>query len=579
MSAGRVGERRGGRAALALAWALVLPGCQSGGQAAVRGGDQARQAQPQENNEDIAAARQAAKQTGQRQLFTWQPWSREVFERAKAQGRPILLDGAAEWCHWCHVMDETTYVDPEVGQLLRDRFVAIRVDVDARPDVAARYQDWGWPATVIFSPAGEELGKFRGYLAPDRMREILRDVLAGKPGEGDEGAGAAGLGERQGRLRAPAAALPWIAAHVLLTMDERYDEEQGGWGPKQKLPIGANVEVELLRAGHGDAAAKARALFTLRQQRPLLDPVWGGIYQYSVGGVWDRPHFEKLMPMQAAAIEAYARGYAASGDAALLSDAQGIAGYLDRFLSSPEGAFYVSQDADVGAHDKGGRFVEGNVYYREDDAGRRALGLPRVDDHIYGKENGLAIAALCALYQASRDEAVLRRARRAADLMLRTLVLPDGSVRRGPASGGKDGVRYLVDAAAMGRGLARLHEVMPPGSPAQAYREAAARVAKVMVRDLWDEERGLFYGNTPDPAAAGLFARRDHPFAQNVLAGRFLMALSRISGEAAAASAAPHRERARRVLAGVATPRGLRGEGRLVGEFLLLSDEVGVLPW
>jgi hypothetical protein len=569
--------------ALALMGSLLGAGCPSGGRGQGTGASTpartaaqtaratakpAQVGQAEQANEDIAVARQQAR----RQLFTWQPWSKEVFARAKAEGRPILLDGAAEWCHWCHVMDETTYVDPEVGQLLRDRFVAIRVDVDARPDVAARYQDWGWPATVIFSPDGAELGKFRGYLPPDRMREILKEVLAqGLAGGGD--APGAAVTERQARLPAPLAALPWIAADVLLTMDERYDEEQGGWGSKQKLPIGANVEVELLRAGHGDAAARERALFTLRQQRALLDPVWGGIYQYSVGGVWDRPHFEKLMPMQAAAIEAYARAYAVSGDAALRRDAQNVAGYLDRFLSSPEGAFYVSQDADVGAHDKGGRFVDGNVYYRKDDAGRRALGMPRIDDHVYGKENGLAIAALCALYQASRDEAVLRRARRAADLMLRTLILPDGRVRR--AAGGKDEVRYLVDAAAMGRALARLHEVAPPGSP-PTYKDAAARVAKAMARDLWDEERGLFFASTPDPAAAGLFARRDHPFAQNVLAGRFLAALSRISE---AGVAALHRERARRVLAGVATPRGLRDEGRLVGEFLLLADEVGVLPW
>src|SRR5262249_2597884 len=149
----------------------------------------------------------------------------------------------------------------------------------------------------------------------------------------------------------PPAALGWIAGRAILDLDAYYDEKEGGWGHKQKAPLGANAEFEIVRAGHGDPAALARAVFTLQKQRRLLDPLWGGVYQSWAGATWDAPHYEKLMTFQAANLEAYARAHARTGDAALLADARSIARYLSTFLSNAEGAFLVSQDADVGAHD------------------------------------------------------------------------------------------------------------------------------------------------------------------------------------------------------------------------------------
>src|SRR5262245_28588548 len=76
--------------------------------------------------------------------IAWQPWSAETFARAKAENRLLLVDVVAEWCHWCHVMDRTTYADADVAAAISSDYVAVRVDHDARPDVAARYREWGW---------------------------------------------------------------------------------------------------------------------------------------------------------------------------------------------------------------------------------------------------------------------------------------------------------------------------------------------------------------------------------------------------------------------------------------------------
>jgi len=515
---------------------------------------------------DIAAAR--AKAGGGAPAFTWRPWSAEAFADARREGKLVLLDGAAEWCHWCHVMDETTYRDPEVARILRERFVTVRIDVDEHPDLAERYGAWGWPATILFSPEADEIGKFRGYLPPDELRRALVEAQeAVKSASAEPSAGAAARRD-PAATAPPVDALGWIAGRALVDLDGYYDETEGGWGHRQKAPIGADVEVALARAAHGDDTALSRAVFTLQKQRALIDPVWGGVYQYSAGTTWDEPHYEKLMTVQAANLEAYARAYARTKDAALLADAQRIARYMGTFLSNADGAFLVSQDADVGAHDAHQRFVDGDVYYRLGDRERRALGLPRTDDHVYPHENGLAIAAFVALYEASRDPAALARARLAADLVRRTLVAPDGAVRRTT-----QGARYLADAAAFGRALARVAEALGPSPEAASYRDAALSVAAAMARDLADEATGAFWDRTPDPAAAGVFARRTRPFVHNVAAARFFAALARVTGDAA------WRQRGLRTLAAVCTPRAIDERGRMIGELVLALDELGAVPW
>ena len=89
----------------------------------------------------------------------WQPWSNAVFTQARAEHKFVLLDLEAVWCHWCHVMDDVTYRDPTVIRLLNQRYILVKVDQDSRPDISNRYQDYGWPATVVFSDHGSEIVK------------------------------------------------------------------------------------------------------------------------------------------------------------------------------------------------------------------------------------------------------------------------------------------------------------------------------------------------------------------------------------------------------------------------------------
>src|SRR4029077_17754660 len=179
---------------------------------------------------------------------------------------------------------------------------------------------------------------------------------------------------------------------------EAYDADNGGWGSGQKFIDASTMEYTLALVGEEPAATAARrARQTLEANLRIIDPVWGGVYQYSESPDWKLPHFEKLLSFQADDLRLYAESYARWHDPRYLTAAHDLHRYLSAFLTSPEGAFYVSQDADLSVK------VTGHEYYALDDAARRRLGIPRIDTHEYARENGWAIVALCELYDVTAD--------------------------------------------------------------------------------------------------------------------------------------------------------------------------------
>ncbi len=105
----------------------------------------------------------------------WSDWSVSAFERAQQEDKPILLAISAVWCHWCHVMDETSYSQPAIIDLINERYVPVRVDNDQRPDINARYNQGGWPTTAFLSPDGALLAGAT-YLPPEQMQAALDRV-------------------------------------------------------------------------------------------------------------------------------------------------------------------------------------------------------------------------------------------------------------------------------------------------------------------------------------------------------------------------------------------------------------------
>ncbi len=325
----------------------------------------------------LSEVRSAYLRSAREQAIDWHPWGPEPFEVAKRTNRPVLLDIGAAWCHWCHVMDEGTYADPEVARLLSQHFVAVKVDRDEHPEVDRRYQrqvsaltgEGGWPLTAFLTPDGEVflggtyfppqegLGRpgFRRVLKevarlyreePERIRENARQIQAAL-------ARLREVGPRR------SAGGPFVE-RLLAQIDEGYDAVNGGFGFAPKFPHPTAISLLLWRShATGDPAAEGRARQTLERMADggVYDQVGGGFHRYSVDEGWHIPHFEKMGSDNAALLWTYLEGLRRFGDPRFLETVRGIIGWAVEVLGDPAGGFGSSQDADNAPGDDGGYFT------------------------------------------------------------------------------------------------------------------------------------------------------------------------------------------------------------------------------
>ncbi|HEY5080275.1 MAG TPA: DUF255 domain-containing protein, partial [Opitutaceae bacterium] len=282
--------------------------------------------------------------------IAWQPWSEAAFAQAKREHKFVIMDLEAVWCHWCHVMDGTTYRDPKVIQLMGARYVAVRVDQDSRPDLSNRYEDYGWPATIVFAADGSEIVRRRGYLNPREMASMLQAIID------DPSPGPSVTAEASPRF--PSGTRPDDALEETLRkrLLAGYDRSVGGWSGEHKFLDAENTEYCMRAASRGDADAATVAKGILHLQLQIFDPAWGGVYQYSASGNWVHPHFEKIMSIQADNLRIYSMASEQWPDAGFAAQAESIGNYLKGFLRGPDGAFYTSQDADLVPGEHAGDF-------------------------------------------------------------------------------------------------------------------------------------------------------------------------------------------------------------------------------
>ena len=470
----------------------------------------------------------------------WQKWSPDVFKQAQAEKRLVILDLEAVWCHWCHVMEKTTYSDPKVTGLLASNFVTVRVDQDANPDLSNRYGDWGWPATIIFAADGTELIKRRGYIEPENMTALLEAVIA-DPTPGPS------VGED---IDVKPAASPLLTKaqrdDLMQRHQEAYDEKNGGWGDNLKFIDADGMDVLLAAAEKGDADAVKKARQTFDAALHLIDPVWGGIYQYSDAVDWSSPHYEKIMSYQTSGLRQFAAAYGIWKDPSYLKAANDIRRYLTTKLQSPDGAFYTSQDADVD------EAMHGNAFYALSAADRAKLGRePRIDQNVYARENGWAISGLAALYAATGDAKALQAAERAATKIIELRQIDGGGFKHGDED--RNGP-YLGDTLAMGQATLDLYAV----TGARKWYDVASQAGDFIASHFKDEAGG-FKTAVDGEAALGVFLKVSKPLDEQIQATRFANKLNRYTGVALYCELAEHGARYLAAPAILDMPRDLPG--------------------
>jgi len=468
--------------------------------------------------------------------INWRPWSGEAFDAARQTRKPILLSISAVWCHWCHVMDETTYSHPSVIDLINRDYVPVRVDNDVRPDINQRYNMGGWPTTA-FLTAGGDILTGGTYMPPDQMASALMRIadyyrdnqaeIASRVLDARKRA-ASGVARSAGELEVR------LVDEVVESVTSAYDPEYGGFGNAPKFPqtdaILLLLEQAVLRS---DDSLRLRAVHTLEKMTGggTYDHVEGGFFRYSTTQDWSVPHFEKMLEDHAGLVLALSL-------AGMTEALDKTVGYLDRVLRDPKTGLYAgSQDAD-------------EHYYSMDAEERANTPAPYVDRRVYTAWNAaLAIAYLRAGLPADR----------LLDSLFKHAYKKNEGMTHAEGVGGQlaDQVWSLWAAVrAYQHGLG------------EKWKEVALDLAAHVEQRYGDPELGGYLDHAGGDEL-GRLGERIKPLGENSVAAMALIELDIFVGD----PGSPFRERARRALESVAAlPRQY---GLMAAIFARALDRVG----
>ena len=470
----------------------------------------------------------------------WFPWGPDALARAKLLDRPIFLSIGYAACHWCHVMERESFEDEPTATYLNDHFVAIKVDREERPDLDQVYMaavqsmtgGGGWPMSVFLTPEGRPF--YGGTYFPDEPRHGMpsfRQVLEGvNRAWSQDRTAVEAAGERlvqglidQGRLEAgPDDPTESHLEAATSAIEASFDPVNGGWGRAPKFPQPMTIEFLLRRhLATGDARplAIARRSLDAMADGGIHDQLGGGFHRYSTDAHWLVPHFEQMLYDNAQLARVYVHAWQVTRDDRYRDVATGTLDYMIRELTTADGGFAASQDADTDG-EEGSTFVWTAIEIRDalgpdadvfsvayavtetgnwegrtilsrvatdDELGtrfattageimatlasarerlferRRARPQPARDDKALAAWNGLAIAAFAEAsigLEADGDSAISYRAaaERAARTIVDGLLQPDGSLRRSWKDGRAVGSGVLEDYSHLADGLLSLYE-------------------------------------------------------------------------------------------------------------------------
>ncbi|MDY6796266.1 MAG: DUF255 domain-containing protein [Actinomycetota bacterium] len=455
----------------------------------------------------------------------WMSWGEAAFNRAREEKKLVLLSISAVWCHWCHVMDETSYSDSEVIRLANERYVPVRVDSDRNPDINRRYNQGGWPTTAFLDPDGTPLAGAT-YMPPDTMRKALvrmADFYKRQGTDMEEGAVDGVIRANRGEEAGPE--LIMEAGSLIL---RAWDRAYGGLGTAPKFPqtetIGLALEI-FADGGDREFLHYARGTLDAMIGGNLLDKVEGGFFRYSTTRDWSIPHYEKMLADNASLLSILLRAYAVTGSEIYRGTALGTAEFIRGTLSDGVDRFYGSQDADEG-------------YYLLDKEGRDRLPRPPVDETVYTDLTSMAAMAFLEAGIVVEREDYISQALSSLDfLWSKCRREGDGMAHyhdRGPRRWG-----LLEDQVLASRAFTLAFGF----TGHQEYLRRAEELLRLVIEDYWDDRSGILYDMTPLHTPTGLKPQPADPGTRARAAEAMLL-------YGAMASGGEWRDAAGRILAG-----------------------------
>ena len=500
----------------------------------------------------------------------WYPWGEEALARAREEHKPILLSIGYAACHWCHVMAHESFEDEATARLMNEHFVNVKVDREERPDIDGIYMQavqamtghGGWPMTVMLTP---ELVPFFGgtYFPPNdgrgmpsftRVLTVLADAWANKQDQiARTTASMRELYAVASEAARPTGALaPALLERAYRGLARNYDEEHGGFGGAPKFPQAMALDFLLRywsRTGTEHALLMARDSYLHMIRGGIYDQLGGGFHRYTVDAVWLVPHFEKMLYDNALLARLGTHLWQATGDAEIRRGVEETIEWVAREMTSQEGGFYSSLDADSEGHEgkfylwsrdelasivgddaelltrywevsEQGNFEGANILHlpaapslaaRRAGLGEQALGAtvararkklydaralrvwPGRDEKVLAGWNGLMLRAIAEAARVFGRDDWRDIALKNGEMLFREMVR-DGRVMRTRTAGQTRLAGYLEDHAAVGLGALALYELTFD----RAWLDRARALAATVVEWFWSEETGTFFDTARD---------------------------------------------------------------------------------
>ena len=296
----------------------------------------------------------------------WYPWGSEAFDEARRQDKPVFLSIGYSTCHWCHVMAHESFEDPQIGRLMNEAFVSVKVDREERPDIDMLYMticqmmtgSGGWPLSIIMTPDKQPF--FAGTYVPRETRfgllgladliPRIKEMWATRRPELLSSASQVAATLRKAALSAPGGQLDESVLHLAYEqLADRFDELHGGFGVAPKFPTTHNLLFLLRfwkRTRHKKALDMVEKTLQTMRRGGMYDHIGFGFHRYSTDQRWLVPHFEKMLYDQALLAAAYVEAFQATGKEEYAQTAHQVLTYVMRDMTSPEGGFYSAEDAD-----------------------------------------------------------------------------------------------------------------------------------------------------------------------------------------------------------------------------------------
>jgi uncharacterized protein YyaL (SSP411 family) len=307
----------------------------------------------------------------------WYAWNDEVLELAKKENKLLLISIGYSSCHWCHVMEHESFENDSVAAIMNKNFINIKVDREERPDIDQVYMNavqlmtgrGGWPLNCVALPDGRPVWggtyfpKENWINALDQLSKLYRE----KPEDVISYAEKLTAGIKNSDL-VPLNVNPkeFTKDNLKLAVEEwnQYmDFDLGGRKGAPKFPMPNNYNFLLryaIQANDNKILDYVNTSLTKMAYGGINDQIGGGFSRYSVDEKWHVPHFEKMLYDNGQLVSLFSEAYQATKNELYKKTVFETLEFIDRELTTKEGAFYSSLDAD--SNNAKGKLEEGAFY-------------------------------------------------------------------------------------------------------------------------------------------------------------------------------------------------------------------------